>query len=409
MKQPPLPEAGTDGIPGAVQFAAFAAAFLIIVSRRPDALLHPQFYGEDGAIFFADAYNWGAWKVLFWTYNGYIHILPRLVAALAVAMPVNYAPLIENLAATALQVLPVNILLSARSPRWGSLNFRVALALVYLILPNIGVMMGTLTESQWILALCAFLLLVAAEPSSRTGKILDAIVLPLCSLTGPFCLVLFPLALLQKKRHGAGILLVGSLIQIGALLIHGSSRTHAEVGAGLKLFIRILGGQIYLGTVLGANALSATLSFRTLLVVASIGSAVIIVASSKSAPLRGFAFFAGALFLASLANPIVPQVNGASAWEILNKAPRAQYWFLPSLAFGWSILYCFRSRIQLVQILAASLAFLMVIGIVRDYKAPAFVDLKFADHAAHLSEVPMGTVVMIPQNPDGWRLKLIKR
>jgi hypothetical protein len=51
----------------------------------------------------------------------------------------------------------------------------------------------------------------------------------------------------------------------------------------------------------------------------------------------------------------------------------------------------------------------MVIGIIRDYRLPAFVDLKYAEYAAHLNEAPKGAVIMIPQNPDGWQLKLVKR
>ena len=56
-----------------------------------------------------------------------------------------------------------------------------------------------------------------------------------------------------------GIFLAGSLIQIGAIILHDSSRYRGALGAGAKLLVRILGGQIYLGTLLGANVLSATM------------------------------------------------------------------------------------------------------------------------------------------------------
>jgi hypothetical protein len=125
--------------------------------------------------------------------------------------------------------------------------------------------------------------------------------------------------------------------------------------------------------------------------------------------MRRFTFFSGALFAASLAHPIVYQVKGAYAWEILTKTPGAHYWFLPSLAFGWSILYCFRSRNQLAQIAAGCLAFFMVIGVVRDYRVPAFTDLRFPEYAAYLHETPKGAIIVIPQNPNGWQMKLVKR
>lgn len=405
-----------DGLSLGWQLGAFIFAFAVIVSRRPDALFHAQFYGEDGAIWFAEAYNWGAWKALFWTYNGYIQVLPRLIAAFAVAVPVHHAPLIENLAAIAIQALPVNILLSRRSAVWGSIRLRGALALIYLALPNSNEMMGTITESQWILALCVLLLMVGTLPGSTKGKAIDGFVFSLCSITGPFCIFLLPIALLTPLRNKhrwhhirAGILLAGSLIQLGALFLHDSSRYHTVLGIGVKLFIRILAGQIYLGTLLGANVLSALIPFATLLIVACVGTAAILLAAQISLPMRRFAFFSAALFLASLAHPIVYQVKGVPAWEILNKTPGAHYWFLPSLVFGWSIVYCCRSRSQLVQIAAGCLAFLMVIGVFRDYRAPAFADLKFPEYAARLHEAPKGATVVIPQNPNGWQLKLVKR
>src|SRR3981189_834949 len=99
-------------------------------------------------------------------------------------------------------------------------------------------MAGTITESQWILALCAFLLLVAEPPISKLDKALDAIVFTLCSLTGPFCIVLFLIAIASPIKEGrwhrlrVGIFFAGSLLQVGALLMHDSSRIRWPLGAG---------------------------------------------------------------------------------------------------------------------------------------------------------------------------------
>lgn len=100
-------------------FAIFAVACIIVIFRRPDAVFHAQFFAEDGKVWFADAYNHGWWQTLFWTYNGYLHLLPRLAAALALIAPVVYAPFTQNLIAIAFQGLPVSILLSPRSRSWG--------------------------------------------------------------------------------------------------------------------------------------------------------------------------------------------------------------------------------------------------------------------------------------------------
>src|SRR5277367_3476945 len=128
-------------------FVVFFASCCVVVLRRPDMILHAQFYAEDGAIWFATAYNYGWWRVVFSPYEGYLHLLPRLTAGLALLVPMVYAPLVENLVAIAIQALPVSLLLSPRMERWGTLRLRMILALVYLALPNTQEMPGTISES----------------------------------------------------------------------------------------------------------------------------------------------------------------------------------------------------------------------------------------------------------------------
>src|ERR1700753_3027620 len=66
-----------------LQVIVFAIAFAAVLSRRPDALFNPQFFGEDGSIWFPDAYSFGWLLPLFHSQNGYFQTLPRLVASLA--------------------------------------------------------------------------------------------------------------------------------------------------------------------------------------------------------------------------------------------------------------------------------------------------------------------------------------
>ena len=47
------------------QTIIWLAAFLMIFSRRPDAILHAQFFAEDGKAWYADAYQFGA-RCLLW-------------------------------------------------------------------------------------------------------------------------------------------------------------------------------------------------------------------------------------------------------------------------------------------------------------------------------------------------------
>src|SRR5664280_1271684 len=113
---------------------AFVAAAGLVVSRRPDAIVHAQFFAEDGHVWFADAYNRGWFTSLFRTQDGYFQTLPRLAAALSLLVPLSWAALVINLIGLIIQILPVPLLLSRRLSRLGSLQLRAALAFVYICL-----------------------------------------------------------------------------------------------------------------------------------------------------------------------------------------------------------------------------------------------------------------------------------
>lgn len=396
-----------------MHMGTFLFACAVVVMRHPDSLFHPQFFAEDGAIWFAEAYNWGAWKAMVWTYNGYFQLLPRLAAGLALLAPLRLAPLIQNLIAIAVQALPVSLLLSKRSSTWGPLRFRISLAMVYLLLPNTREIMGTITESQWVLALCAFLLLVGVSPDSPRERALDLVIYALCGFTGPFCLFLLPIVLLRERddwrRVIVATLLTTSIVQAAALLTHDSSRYRPMLGVSVNLFFRILSGQIYLGTLLGLNGFSLRMPTLVAVLIALGGSAILVIAGFLSPIMRRFIYLSGIVFIASLAHPIVKEIYGLTAWEVLAQAPGNHYWLLPSLAFAWSICWCLRSHRQTVQIVATCAAFLMVVGILRDFRYPALPDAKFDSYASQLAASPKNATITIPENPTGWRLQLVRR
>src|SRR5208337_2386912 len=91
--------------------------------------------------------------------------------------------------------------------------------------------------------------------------------------------------------------------------------------------------------------------------------------------------------------------EGVSAWTNLTAGPGIRYWFFPTLAFAWTLLWCFHSRIRLLKIVSAPLLLLMCLGMMRDWRHPAFQDMHFAEYAARFEAAPAGTVVIIPENP----------
>src|SRR6185295_7852788 len=137
----------------------FLCCLLIVVSRRPDALLHAQFWAEDGRLLYADAYNLDAVRTVLHPVAGYFIIFPRLVALIALALPLGAVPLMFNCIAILLQILPVQFLLSSRCRELGSTSARCLFAFLYLALPNSQEMHANLNNSHWRLALLALLIL----------------------------------------------------------------------------------------------------------------------------------------------------------------------------------------------------------------------------------------------------------
>jgi hypothetical protein len=181
--------------------AIFLAALVLLGSRRPDAILNPQFYAEDGRVFFQDAYNLGWRAALLHPYGGYFHAVPRLVSALALLAPLYLAPPVLNLVALSLQPTPVNLLLSPRSAGWGDFRMRSLTAGPYVALPNCGELTANMTNSQRSLALIALLLLAASPPRRKWAGLIQGLFLLLFGLAGPYCIFLFPIAGVMARRR----------------------------------------------------------------------------------------------------------------------------------------------------------------------------------------------------------------
>src|SRR5690606_9686913 len=172
--------------------AAFAA---LIVARTPDALFTPQFWAEDGCEWYARAHNSGALRSLVQPFGGYLQTYPRLVGILSVALGLRHAPLVMALCALAVQAIVPAFLMSSRfeSVVPGRLR-RLALALVLLTAPNLYEVHLNVSNSHVHLALLAFLVVIAPPAASRGWRAFDVGVLLLSGVSGPFCVLLLPVA-----------------------------------------------------------------------------------------------------------------------------------------------------------------------------------------------------------------------
>jgi hypothetical protein len=163
---------------------AFVLAALVLAWRAPDSLTRPQFWAEDGTIFFAQQHG-RLLPQLFSAYAGYLLWIPRLVAWVAAAFSAVHGPTLYNFAALATAAAGIA---SLRTLRLGGAGYVLLLAPLALT-PTNGEAFGTLTNVQWFTQF--YLLVVVArflrdEVTQRPW--LSAVATALVGLTGPFSL-----------------------------------------------------------------------------------------------------------------------------------------------------------------------------------------------------------------------------
>jgi hypothetical protein len=80
----------------------FLLLWMLLILRKPDMLTNPQLFAEDGAIFLADQLMHPGTALII-PYNGYLHIVPRLIALIESLFAISAVPLICAVLTTGVQ------------------------------------------------------------------------------------------------------------------------------------------------------------------------------------------------------------------------------------------------------------------------------------------------------------------
>jgi len=395
--------------------------FVALFSRDPHTLLRAQFWAEDGSTFYQQAHELGFIHTLIIPYAGYLHLFPRLVAGVSLLLPFSLAPLIFGLASVIVRCLPAIYLCSKRMQQLGPLKLRVPLAALYIGVPNVAKVHGNLANTQWHLAVLSFLVLIAPPPPSIVAKVFDVSALVLGALTGPFGLLLLPVALMvaaaRRERWRIGqiaILSVGAVIQGTMLLLYGRPHTQGGLGVSLSRLCRILAFQVFVPVFRGTNP-SAEFAQRPRLllvlsyVLAALGlTALTYVFVRGSLEIRCMLVFAAVVLAASLASPLATP-NGLQ-WEALQQPGSThRYWYLPELAVAAAVVWiATASRHRLLRIAGVVAVCIMLISDAVYWRLPPLPDMHFETYAATFQALPVGSAMRIPINPAGWFVDLTK-
>ncbi|RXZ50040.1 hypothetical protein [Agromyces binzhouensis] len=207
---------------------AWAIALVVLGSVvswfRIEAAARATLWAEDGTFFLGDALDADPVSVLLKPYQGYLHLVPRIIAGVAVAVvPVEgYAIAMTVGSCLVVGAVSAVVFLCARSVVvW--LPARIALGALTFLAPAAGwEVLGNTANLHWYLLWLAPWLLLAA-PRRRSTAILLGVVGLVAALTEIQMLLFLPLLAWRFRDPnrwivGAGVL-IGSALQVAALLL----------------------------------------------------------------------------------------------------------------------------------------------------------------------------------------------
>lgn len=200
-----------------LKYTWLLALAVVFSLRIPETLRNPQFWAEDGG-FFKQA--WLRPASLFVPFQGYHHLVPRLVAFAASFLDPAYAPAIYCYTAITLTLATMLLVMSDRL----ELPFRPLMALAVVAVAHDGEVFANMANVQWILAIGLLVVVLLKPGRTRWSLLADCCYLVLAALTGPFIVVVVPLFVVRcwrarRSREESARLMALTLLAVAAALL----------------------------------------------------------------------------------------------------------------------------------------------------------------------------------------------
>ena len=375
------------------------ACAVLLFLRKPWALHTPQLWAEDGSIFLTQDEQLGlaAW----WEpYNGYLHLLPRLIAWVAshTADPAWW-PAIYNGFAFAISV---GVFARMASPRV-EMPAKPWLLLAFVLVVGTGEVLINVTNVQWIAAFFLVLQLFTRRPAGTVERLGDLALLGIVGLNGPFALLLAPFFAWRAWRDRYADTLL-ALVVIAAC-------------AGVQATFLLRTGLKLEGT---------TEAFRPLNLLATLGNRLVVwpLLGPTLAPrlpawthaVLGLALIGPLLFRAGRADALRPWrsviavlfclVIGASVyrsradtWNFSDLLQGDRYFYIPRVLLAWLLILETRATARAVAWTARGLCVLAVAQHAPWFVLPAPPDYHWAEHC---DPIRRGVPANIYTLPEGW-------
>lgn len=354
---------------------------VVIALRMPQIVLEGRFWGEEGAIFFVNAWTLDPIRALLTPVGGYLNVVATAATLAARWGPrLELAPYVTITVAWLFQLCPPALLLCARDGWLGDRRVRFAGVLLLLFVPAAEEIWLQTLHCQFELMLSCGILLALAVPTGRLAAF-SLFLLLLAPLCGPGAIALLPLFLLRacmERSRGrvlqAVALGLGSAIQLSLFFSVGTERAYGTDPAVLLSLVTVkhlaipflgIGEARAIGErvrdVLAAGRVPWLAVVAPLVAVAALFGAIVRSRAWTSLwLLLGAAMVAGSGYVGAL--------DGAMA--LLNEFAGERYAFVPQSLLALSLLALAASGRGVIRLLAAGLCFWLLVAGVEQFRHP---------------------------------------
>ncbi|MCI5077772.1 hypothetical protein [Oricola sp.] len=409
--------------PGKAAAWVFVIAYAIFVARRPDILFDAKLWGEDGALWFSQAYNDGVLTALVRPQNGYLQTFSRLVFSALVPVPLDYVPAIANAIGLAVRAWCVAFLFTGRLDSLGS-RARLLIAAFMVFQPGLQEVHANITNTHWYLLFLALVVVVANRPASRAWTLHDIVILVLAGLSGPFCILLLPALAVQwigpsiratVARGWAWLfdprsitLSVTAFIQFLIMVSEGTStRSTAPLGASFELLGQALATRVFAGFVTSGNFKTFLWNQPALCAAITVIGFVVLAYALLRGPgrLKTVIVFSTLMMVPIFLSPQI--VLQGEQWPKFAIPGAGQRYFVIAPIACLAVLIWLASvhaRRHVVALATLGMVMIIAFGIDR-FRLSPLPDTGYREAIARI-DYETAETVRIPTNPPGWMMEL---
>lgn len=383
-------------------FWVLAALAVFLVLRKPHALHTPQLWAEDGSIFLMQADLHGA-SALTMPYMGYLHTLPRLIAATAPRLlDPAWWPAFYNGVSFLIWLAVLARFFTARFDLPG----KPWIALALIATPHTGEVFFNVTNLQWLTAFVLIQQALIRPPRTHAERVGDGVILAVVALTGPFGIAFLPLfawrAWRDRDRESISALLVlGLCAAIQAWFVVRTGPHFDFQSEPLRLWpnLVVLARRLVVWPVLGRD-LALGLPPGA---IAAIGGPVLLAVLGWSLrPHRHRLLRAQIVTAFALITLAAVYRTRPDTWAADNIDFGDRYFYIPRVLLAWLLIWEFNATPRVVANAARVICLAVVVVHVSEYTLPPPPDYHWS---SHVDPIRRGVRADIPTLPDGWMME----